>query len=36
MVITISRVMDHPGKVADPARGQLKKENEYFPALVRG
>ena len=22
--------MDQPDKVADPARGRLKKENEYF------
>ena len=24
--------MDQPCKVADPARGQLNRENEYFPA----
>ena len=23
--------MDQPGKVANPARGQLNRENEYFP-----
>ena len=23
------------GKVADPARGQLNKENEYFPVPIR-
>ena len=23
--------MDQPGKVANPARGQLKRENEYSP-----
>ena len=23
--------MDHPGKVANPARGQLNRENKYFP-----
>ena len=23
--------MDQPGKVASPARGQLNRENEYFP-----
>ena len=27
--------MDQPGKVANPARGQLNKENEYFPVHVR-
>ena len=28
---------DHPGKVANPARGQLNRENEYFrvPARAR-
>ena len=26
--------MDQPGKVANPARGQLNRENEYFPVLV--
>ena len=31
MVITYSKSKDQPGKVADPARGQLSKENEYFP-----
>ena len=24
-----------PGKVANPARGQLNRENEYFPVPVR-
>ena len=28
---TYSKNMDHPGKVAKPARGQLNRENEYFP-----
>ena len=23
--------MDQPGEVANPARGQLNRENEYFP-----
>ena len=33
---TYSKSMDHqPGKVANPARGQLDKENEYFPVPVR-
>ena len=27
MVITYSKSMDQPGKVANPARGQLKREN---------
>ena len=35
MVITCSKSMDQPGKVANPARGQLKRENEYFPVPVR-
>ena len=26
--------MDQPGKVASPARGQLNRENEYFPVRV--
>ena len=26
---------DQPGKVANPARGQLNRENEYFPLPVR-
>ena len=29
MVITHSKSMDQPGKVANPARGQLNRENEY-------
>ena len=36
MVITYSKRMDQPGKVANPARRQLKRENEHFPVLVRG
>ena len=31
MVIAYSKSMDQPGKVANPARGQLNRENEYFP-----
>ena len=27
--------MDQPGKVANPARGQLNKENQYFPVVSR-
>ena len=30
-----SKSMDQPGKVASPARGQLNRENEYFPVRVR-
>ena len=26
--------MDQQGKAANPARGQLNRENEYFPAHV--
>ena len=32
---THSKSMDQPDKVVNPARGQLNKENEYFPVLVR-
>ena len=28
MVITFSKSKDQPGKVANPARGQLNRENE--------
>ena len=28
--------MDQPGKVANPARGQLNRENEYSPVPVQG
>ena len=31
MVITYSKSMDQPGKVANLARGRLNRENEYFP-----
>ena len=34
MVITYNKSMDQPGKVANPARGQLNRENEYFPVRV--
>ena len=27
--------MDQPGKVVNPARGQLNRENEYVPVRVR-
>ena len=34
---TYSKSMDQPGKVkvANPALGQLDRENEYFPVRVR-
>ena len=35
MVITHSMSMDQPGKVANPACGQLNRENDFFPVLVR-
>ena len=35
MVITYSKSMGQPGKVASPARGQLNRKNEYFPVRVR-
>ena len=31
MVITYSESKDQPGKVANPARGQLNRENVHFP-----
>ena len=31
MFITYSKSKDLPGNVANPARGQLNRENEYFP-----
>ena len=35
MVIKYSKTMDQPGKFANPARGQLNRENLYFPVPVR-
>ena len=32
---TYIKSMDKPGKVANPARGQLNREIEYFPVRVR-
>ena len=32
---TYRKSMDQPCKVANPARGQLNRENEYFPVRVR-
>ena len=34
-IIMYSKSMVQPGKVANPACGQLKRENEYFPVRVR-
>ena len=31
----IIHIYDQPGKVANPARGQLSRENEYFSVPVR-
>ena len=34
--IIISRIsMDKPGKIVNPSRGQLNRENKYFPVHVR-
>ena len=35
MVITYRKSMGQPGKVANPARGQLNREIEYSPVPVR-
>ena len=35
MVITYSKGKNQPSKVANPARGQLNRENEFFSVLVR-
>ena len=35
MVITTSKGKDQPRKVANLARGQLSRENVYFPVPVR-
>ena len=32
---TYSKSMDQSGKVANPARGHLNRENECFPVRVR-
>ena len=32
---TYNKSMDQPGKVANPARGRLSRENCYFPVRVR-
>ena len=34
MVITYSKSKNQPGKVANPGRGQLNRENEYFPSGI--
>ena len=31
----IQQSIDQPGKVANPVRGQLNRENEYSPVPVR-
>ena len=31
---TYNKSMDQPGKVANPASGQLNRENEYFPVRI--
>ena len=35
MVITYSKGKDQSGKVANPARGQLNRENAFFPVPLR-
>ena len=35
MVIIYSKGKDQPSKVANPARGQLNRENEFFPVPIR-
>ena len=35
MVITYSKSVNQPGKVVNPARGQLNRENDFFPVPVR-
>ena len=35
LTLPLGNCMDQPGKVANPARGQLNRENEYFPVRVR-
>ena len=35
MGITYNKSRDQPGKVANSARGQLNRKNEYFPVRVR-
>ena len=32
---TYSKIMAQPGKVANPARSQLNRDNEYFLVRVR-
>ena len=35
MIITYSKGKDQPGKVANPARGQLDRGNKFFSVAVR-
>ena len=32
---TYGKSMEQPGKISNPAGGQLNKENEYSPVRVR-
>ena len=34
-MVTHIAILDQPGKVTSPARGQLNRKNEYFPVRVR-
>ena len=34
-ILYSNKSMDQPGKVPNPARGQLNRENEYSPVRVR-
>ena len=35
MVITYNKGKDQPDKIANPASGQLNRENDFFPVAVR-
>ena len=35
MAVTFSKGMDRPGKAVNPARGQLIRENYFFPVPIR-
>ena len=35
ILYVVDQSMDQPGKVANPARGQLNRGNDYFPVPVR-
>ena len=34
IAITCGKIVDQKGKVVNPARGELNRENEHFPVLV--